>query len=323
MADGIAIRLALVLFGLAIAFVITEIGTRIYIRARAHDFIAVHGYGPSDVPGIAYLPRPNQRVGGLPFSNNLGLINATDATPRKRPGTFRILLLGDSVAQVVMDRDAHRFHEDLFSTRLEVLLRSRTGRDVEVLNLSATGLSIAQELSLFHARGSSLEPDMVLFAYCYNDPIETEIGPRGWSDPPTFPAVAWLIVRLWTQDERRNDTVWYDQTGAVYHRLEGTFAELGALARQRKVAVVGLPLLWNDPVKQVHLAALEELTARNQLPYVNLWEPLRTTDLESLSSREMPRDHIHYTAPAHALVAHALADAVTPVVAEDLWPPRF
>ena len=122
---------------------------------------------------------------------------------------------------------------------------------------------------------------------------------------------------------RRREWSWYDHTGAIYHRLEATFAELGALARQRKVAVIGLPLLWNDPAKQVHLATLEELTARNQVPYLNLWERLRTTDLESLSSRDMPRDHIHYTPAMHALVADTLADAVAPVVAADRWPPRF
>lgn len=49
--DGIAIRLALVLFGLTIAFVMTEIGTRAYIRARAHDSIAMHGYGTSESAG--------------------------------------------------------------------------------------------------------------------------------------------------------------------------------------------------------------------------------------------------------------------------------
>ena len=319
--DGIAIRLALVLGASAIAFAVTEIGTRWYVRARGHEFIAVRGYGTSDVPGIAYLPLPNSVVEGLPFSNNLALINDRDTTPQKPAGSFRILVVGDSVAQVVLDRQAHRFHEDLFSTRLEELLRSRTGRDVEVLNLSATGLSLAQELALFRARGSALEPDLVLFAYCYNDSVATAVGPRGWSDTPTFPAVAWLIERLRNQEESRWEQRWYDSSGPTYHKLEETFGEVGALARQRKVAVVGLPLLWNDPAKQVHLAALEELTARYEVPYVNLWDRLRGTDLESFSSRELPRDHIHYTPRAHALIAEALADAVTPVVAGAAWPP--
>lgn len=316
--------MALVLFGLAIAFVVTEIGTRLYVRARAHDYISVRGYGVSDVPGIAYLPLANQRS----FSNNLGLINDTDTAPQKPPGTFRILVLGDSVAQVVMDRDGRpdgdgrKFHDDLFSKQLEVLLRSRTGRDVEVLNLSATGLSLAQELTLFRARGAALDPDLVLFAYCYNDPIATEIGPRGFSDTPTFPAVAWLIERLTTLDDRRREGTWYDPNKAPYRGLEVTFAEVGALASERKVAVVGLPLLWNDRAKQIHLAALEELTSRNHVPYVNLWERLRGNDLESLASRQQPRDRAHYTLPAHQLVAKALADAVTPVIAENLWPPR-
>jgi lysophospholipase L1-like esterase len=315
--DGIAVRAALVLFGVVVALALAEIGTRVYIDLRARNSIAVYGYGPSDVPGIAYLPKPHQTVNGRPFSNNLGLINAGDTSAQKAAGTFRIVLLGDSVAQVVLDQEGQPLHELLFSTRLATLLRTRTGRDVEVLNLSATGLSLAQELQLFQARGAALDPDLVLFAYCYNDPVATEIGSTGWSDPPTFPAFVWLIVRLWTQDARRNETSWYDRDGPVYHELEATFAAVGALARQRRVAIVGLPLLWNDRAKQIHLPALEELTARYEVPYVNLWERLHAADLESLSSRELPRDHVHYTPGAHALVAQALADAIRPMITDE------
>jgi lysophospholipase L1-like esterase len=319
---AVLVRLALLAFGTTLALAVSEIGVRLYVRMQARSLVP-KGYVRSDVPGIQYLPGTNMKlVSGRPFSNNLGLINASDTAPQKPSGTFRILVVGDSVAQVVMDMDTGdpNFHEALFTSRLERLLRATTGRDVEVLNLSATGLSLAQELLLVQARGLPLDPDVILFAYCYNDPVETPVWDMA-NEPITFPALVWLATWLYDgHAERLREGDWY-QSGPTYERLEQKFAELGALGGTRKVAVIGLPMLWNDAAQQIHLPKVEELTARNRLPYIDLWACLRASEPERWVSRDIPRDHIHYTAPVHRLVAEMLASIVTPIVTEGAWPP--
>jgi hypothetical protein len=212
-------------------------------------------------------------------------------------------------------------HAALFTGRLEALLRERTGRPVEVLNLSAVGLSLAQELVLLHARGRALEPDIVLFAYCYNDPVETDVGRHAWQDSPTFPAVLWLLDHIDEQDAARREDEWYAPSSDTYRRLESTFRDLGVLAQQQRIALVGLPLLWNSRARQIHLSTVEKLTAANRIPYLDVWPQFSAAHAERWTSPHVPTDHIHYTAAAHGLLAETLAAALAPTILEGRWPP--
>jgi len=79
---------------------------------------------------------------------------------KKEPGTFRILVLGDSFAWGYgVEQD------EIFSERLENML----GQDYEVLNAGITGYGTDQELLFFEKEGFKYDPDIVLVAFASND----------------------------------------------------------------------------------------------------------------------------------------------------------
>jgi lysophospholipase L1-like esterase len=84
----------------------------------------------------------------------------------KPPGTFRILLLGDSIA---LGQQVRR--SETFAQRLELALDSPERR-VEVVNAGVNGYTPYNELHYFLEVGRSFEPDLVLAAFCMNDVVD-------------------------------------------------------------------------------------------------------------------------------------------------------
>jgi hypothetical protein len=91
--------------------------------------------------------------------NSLGL-RGPEIQRRPRPGTKRILVLGDSFAFGVGLDSVHTFSTDL---------NRNLGPGVEVVNMGVTGYSTDQELLLFEDLGSKLRPTLVLLLMCDND----------------------------------------------------------------------------------------------------------------------------------------------------------
>ena len=72
----------------------------------------------------------------------MGLRVPYDTSPQKPEGTFRVLVIGDSVTW------GQPPLEGLFTYRLELLLEQQLEPPVEVLNFSMPGLSLRQEVSM-------------------------------------------------------------------------------------------------------------------------------------------------------------------------------
>jgi hypothetical protein len=96
---------------------------------------------------------------GLVRINSLGL-RGPEITRRPKPGTKRILVLGDSFAFGAGLDYPHTFSTDL---------SRNMGPDVEVVNLGVSGYSTDQELLLFEDLGSKLHANLVLLLMCDND----------------------------------------------------------------------------------------------------------------------------------------------------------
>jgi hypothetical protein len=97
-----------------------------------------------------------------PGINSYGLRDDEVAIP-KPEGTFRILVLGDSVAYgaaVSSDRT--------FPNRLEGLLRKQY-KSVDVINSGVWGYTAYNELQYYLTKGRAFEPDIVMVAFCMND----------------------------------------------------------------------------------------------------------------------------------------------------------
>lgn len=84
----------------------------------------------------------------------------------KRPGTFRIVTLGDSFTWGYVVGDTR----EIWPYVLERNLRDR-GLDAEVINLGRPALSTLDERWLLDQMGWLFEPDLVILQYTLNDPV--------------------------------------------------------------------------------------------------------------------------------------------------------
>jgi hypothetical protein len=100
--------------------------------------------------------------------SNQGLRDRDFVTP-KPPGTFRIILLGDST---VFGTDIPL--QQTLAKRLEASLVDRVST-VEVVNAGVIGWSPFNELHWLRTRGHELEPDLVVVGFCMNDVVNPRL----------------------------------------------------------------------------------------------------------------------------------------------------
>jgi lysophospholipase L1-like esterase len=83
----------------------------------------------------------------------------------KRPGTFRVLVLGDSFVEGYSVAAA-----DLVSEVLEIELKAtRLGPHIEVINGGTSGYSTDQEFLFYREEGMKYRPDLVILMMFHND----------------------------------------------------------------------------------------------------------------------------------------------------------
>jgi lysophospholipase L1-like esterase len=299
--------------------VLAAIGVELFLPP---EFMPVPSADFEAIAGVPYVYRPNLadreevRDGTgdhhAPMTDNAGFRTPHDATKAKRAGEYRILVVGDSLADTVADAPDHA-PDRLFAARLEKKLRARTGRDVEVLDLSAPGLSLAQELRLAAARGIPFDPDLVIFAYCYNDPVETDV--RNLRNVEVSDWRPWsALARLEEYREVQNQVaLWYDGASPVYRGLEASFDELAVMAASRPLLLVGMPLLTNDRADQPHLPVIERLANEKGIPYLDLFPGLAAHDLASFAGTQHP-DRVHYNEAGHEAIAELLSEKLAATV---------
>jgi lysophospholipase L1-like esterase len=151
-------RGALVLFGLGIGGVLLgglELGVRGLFDVYRCDARLGWTFEPHG-SGIKWS-RQGEFLEKLEF--NAQGFRDLEREPRKPPGTFRILLLGDSIsAALQVPRSGS------FPALLEQRLAERLppGRRLEVVNTGTDGYGTGQELLLLRERGLRWEPDLVL-----------------------------------------------------------------------------------------------------------------------------------------------------------------
>ena len=104
--------------------------------------------------------------------------------PRKK-GDFRILALGDSTTFGLGVDD-----DQTWPAALERALREKTRRPFEVINAGVPGYTAFQGLCYLRDRGLSLDPDLVLATFGFND-AET------WSSRSDFETARLLAIHRW------------------------------------------------------------------------------------------------------------------------------
>jgi len=133
------------------------------------------------VCGCPYIYGMNPRRPGISAQ---GLRDRVFAIP-KPPGTWRVLVLGDSIAYGV-GVDPPQTFAKVLERRL-----ARPGPRVEVVDAGVMGYTAYNEMEYYLARGRDFQPDVVVVAFCMNDVADPELHWSGTRrEVPDVPAEA-------------------------------------------------------------------------------------------------------------------------------------
>ena len=154
-------KILLICLGIIVALFLSEIGSRLYYYKQHSDKTLVLTDGPAVYtrkPSIKFTNRHGIEV----EYNSLGFIGK-EIQP-KTEDSFRILAIGDSIAEAVF-----LVEEERYINRLAEVLSEKTGIMVEAVNGGMSGYNTWQELELLRTKGLSVEPDLIIVGVCLND----------------------------------------------------------------------------------------------------------------------------------------------------------
>jgi lysophospholipase L1-like esterase len=335
---------ALVLASVALTLSALEVGFRLFsdpsggfadILKQSRQARESSAHQKSDDPELIYVTRPDYVADGVRISEAHGILQSSDVPVAKPPGTFRIAVLGDSIAAGHTLRVRHARN---FAETLEELLNARGGTSrFEVLNFGTDGYGTLQEARLLETRVSPFAPDLLLVQYCLNDPSNS-YTPTVWfiDAKPRSYLLDFVRRRLGLTPSELSPAHprythgavdWqrlYEPAGASWQGVVRGFARIAAWAKPRGVPVVVVifPLLLDEPDARAQAPLLGRIHA--QVGAAAVQEGFRVLDLAPVFGRlpaaelrEIPGDQIHPDPRGHELAARAilellLADRLVP-----------
>jgi hypothetical protein len=160
-------NVSLLLVSIGAMLFLSEVALRVFypqqlgVWHQTRDGLAIH--------------RPNSTTNYFDHEiqiNSLGMRDR-EHTIKKKEGTFRILLLGDSFLEALQVR-----FEDSFPKLLEDRLRDSGISNVEVINVAVSGWGTEDELAYLVRYGKRLEPDLVLVAMTLHNDVSDNLRER-------------------------------------------------------------------------------------------------------------------------------------------------
>jgi lysophospholipase L1-like esterase len=256
---------------------------------------------------------------GLTYNLNRYGFRGEDFSPTKAPGTFRIIVLGDSFTF----GEGVRL-EDTFVAGLQELLASRSSRKIEVLNLGVSAWSTKDEIAYYENAARDFQADLVLVVFVLNDPgpevIDLWDRFRESYEAPFPLKYSYIASFLYTRLVQKDAGRAYVESlvGSALTKKEKWEETFGHLARGQqlaqadgaKFAVVLFPFMYqlNDsyPFRPLH-ELVGEACRTNDIPYLDLFaafEGQPYTDMWVHPSDQHPNEK------GHAIAAQAIADFV-------------
>ncbi len=263
-----------------------------------------------------YLPKPNQHIHRFFCTNDInaaGMRSNAIISP-KPPGEFRVLMVGDSVLYGMTHVDQSKITTSILARELPDQLH----RPVEVLNASAGGWAVENEVGYLRSRGT-FDADAVIFVLNgydltqpFNDAVpgvELTVPAR---DPPLAIWEAWdryLKPRLFhisVVDRGATAPAVADSNATVSQTLRALDeAKQIAVAHGAKFGVVFSPVVGPDynqlPPSEAALQQLRQWTSKSQLPLLDL-SPADA----AASGSEVFFDGIHLNPPGQTIMAHSI-----------------
>jgi lysophospholipase L1-like esterase len=326
----------MLLFGLGLGLLCAEVVVKVIdVKTAAARRVATQRISRmSDDPVIRFelIPNVEAQTPGQTTTvrvNNLGF-RGKDISPEKPAGTFRIAVIGDSIAFGRPYAD-----EAIFPALLEDMLNeAMPERRFEVVNAALSGRDTWEEAAVLERQVLPLDPDVVILQICLNDhvrlpkPVNNRqvgmFGERPWyryssllrlldTRLPGFRAhhVAWM-TRLGL-DTRTPEEVLRDQSVAVDQLLEVEanwdawsrellrIAEL-TRAHGAEILFVVFPIDYEILRGDTQtLPVLTELAAEHGIPLMDMLPFFQDRP------KGMLRDYTHPTAKGHYVTARELA----------------
>ena len=159
-----------------LAGLVFALAVEIWVRATWEPRKGTPGFFLTDaVRGQRLAPGYSGWFAGVPVRiNRLGLRDDREYDLAKRPNTFRILVLGDSVTFGHGSAGEHTYPA-LLERRLNAW---RPDVDWQVWNAAVPGYNTAQELAHLLEVGPSFHPDLVIVGFFENDLVDNREIPR-------------------------------------------------------------------------------------------------------------------------------------------------
>ncbi len=252
----------------------------------------------------------------------------------KRPGTLRIVCVGDSVTfgyripLVFPDApDQYDRTDAPYPRRMERLLRARfPGRDIEVIGLAVPGYSTHQGRLLLERWIARLDPDVVILCFGFND-----VALKHWPDKVVMSRSAFDTAlravmsssqallhawRWWTsRPDRAPQPLPEPQPRVSAEDYLNNLIAMTELAEQHGARVLVVGPVYRDPVtvppEAVRIghyrSLLREAMRRLGVPYVQIDE---LTEASYPANKELFGEHIHPSSTGHQLMAERIAEAL-------------
>jgi lysophospholipase L1-like esterase len=173
--NNFTINIGLALCSIVLALLLMEGGVRLLdLPPKPLAPLPIPSYRLADDPAIIYEYRPNYTPADEPFDRlhagyaiNRQGFRDYDYKETKPPGTYRIIMLGDSTTA----GNGVAKLEDIYPKQLERLLNAAAAPNTryEVLNMAVGGYQTMQEVATLRAKGLKYGPDMVCILMCLND----------------------------------------------------------------------------------------------------------------------------------------------------------
>lgn len=295
------------------------------IVALGADARAMSAVMASPDPEILYVTRPNYTRDEVRISDVNGVLRSDDVTVAKPAGTWRAAVVGDSIAA---GHPLRLGDTPPFPLQLEQRLRGRRSTaGAEVLTFAADGYSTQQEARLLETEVARFSPDLVIVAYCLNDPSNS-YTPTVWflDDPaPRSYLLDFVRRRLALTPSQLSPAhprythgaidwdVLYRPDGPGWQGVEHGLTRIAAFAEGRKIPVlfVLFPLLTTGsepPADQAQLqriyGQLRAAAVARRFHFLDLGEVYRNQPASAI--RFLPGDPIHPGALGHTLAADAI-----------------
>jgi lysophospholipase L1-like esterase len=194
---------------------------------------------PSDDPKLIYEYTPGK------CANKNGFLDY-NYDMRKGDGVFRIVIIGDSIAE-----GEYVKLEESFGKVLERKLNNtNTNRKYEVIIMAVSGYSTSEELVLLEEKALHYDPDLIIWSYCLNDPAHPVYhnanGEYGrYFYRPNFYILHFIERRMFILKEKNRardcGSEFHELLHCVYrNQVESNIVKIGSLTKQNNIPVLFL-----------------------------------------------------------------------------------